>query len=86
MRGEEEQDTLDITFYHTRWGLKAGMAPFKHFLEEGSCGQAEGAQPPTQPPAIATSSHCLKTLKAFEKERDLLPWLSGEGAAPAQGG
>lgn len=81
----EEQDTLDITFYHTRWGLKAGMAPFKHFLE-GSCGQAGGcSQPPAQPLAIATSSHCLKTLKAFEKERDLR-WLSGEGTALAQVG
>lgn len=34
---------------------------------------------------LQTSSHCLKTLKAFEKERDLR-WLSGEGAALAQGG
>lgn len=67
-------------------GPQGRHGPFQAFPGRRELWAGRGRSATTQPSAIATSSHCLKTLKAFEKERGLLPWLSGEGAAPAQGG
>lgn len=52
---------LDITFYHTRWGPQGGHGPFQAFPGGKELRAGKGcSQPPALPPAIATSSHCLK--------------------------
>lgn len=67
--GRRSRAILDRTFYHTRWGLKAGVAPLKHFLEGRSCRQARGAlshQCSLQPLQQLSLSESIKSISKGE--------------------